>query len=529
MLKAACGKPSRSNGSGIGSVVSKHRAVHLQAWPAEKHRSPVVRLRRRGLGLLWMAGLIVAMACIAANARAAPAPPRTDMQDLPAASSEHAKEETSRPTESVGHEDGQFAIPDVMSDVKNANWTAWVARVRDPANRSYVVAVAMCADLAVIFAGYDFLRLWLFMGGFVTAAGTFFFFSPEVLDFDMCCGPGTENARAVVSVVLGLLAGAMALWVLRAGIFLTGSCLGLVLSLFIKGFLTRVGVSNISADTIALVYVVVGLGYYQHCHFTEVIEVVHEHLRHHDRGAHAPSASEPHLEPCDDILLGIWVLLSFAGAAFQFGSCSSKEDQQHDLHHRRQRGNGHAHHAAPLVLVRSSSSKRSGRRRGAHAGSRNGSDGDATGVQRLLRASSVRQGRRGSGGNSTGSGGGSGSRRARRRGGRHRVGDDHPEVSLFSGLQHRGATSATAATAQYQPLPTHDDSGGGVLQQHDHHHHHHRHHHRHRHGRDRKMTARQRRREERLLRTYGPHILVSSSSEEREEDSSLLEDYRDTS
>lgn len=51
------------------------------------------------------------------------------------------------------------ALPDVIEEVKQANWTVWVDRIRDPANRSYVVAVAMCFDLVVVFAGYQFLRL----------------------------------------------------------------------------------------------------------------------------------------------------------------------------------------------------------------------------------------------------------------------------------------------------------------------------------------------------------------------------------
>eukprot|EP01147_Barroeca_monosierra_P004313 gene4313-6621_t len=258
------------------------------------------------------------------------------------------------------NKDDQFALPDVIEEVKQANWTVWVDRIRDPANRSYVVAVAMCFDLVVVFAGYQFLRLWLFMGGFFAVAGTFFIFSPNVFDLAICCGAGTENARALVSVVLGLLAGLAALWILRAGIFLTGCCLGLAVSLLIKSALGRLNVIALSADGIALLYVgvglacgclalwqekvivilatasvgafffCVGLGYYQHCHFTDVLEIVHEHIRRHDERFRV-HRTHNHLGPCDDILLIIWLVLSVLGALFQFGYCNGKSTSNESM------------------------------------------------------------------------------------------------------------------------------------------------------------------------------------------------------
>ena len=50
-------------------------------------------------------------------------------------------------------------LPDVVKDVRIGNWTHLVERVQDPSNRSYLVAVAMCADLIVVFSGYQFLKL----------------------------------------------------------------------------------------------------------------------------------------------------------------------------------------------------------------------------------------------------------------------------------------------------------------------------------------------------------------------------------
>jgi hypothetical protein len=62
----------------------------------------------------------------------------------------------------------------------------------------------------------------LFLGGFAGVAALFFMLSPTVIATDVCCGPGTENTRALISLGLGVLGGCLALWAFKIGIFLTG-------------------------------------------------------------------------------------------------------------------------------------------------------------------------------------------------------------------------------------------------------------------------------------------------------------------
>lgn len=53
---------------------------------------------------------------------------------------------------------------------------------------------------------------------------------------------GTEKAHLLISAGLGVFAGGVALWVLNVGIFLGGSCLGLVISLCARTTLAHMSV-----------------------------------------------------------------------------------------------------------------------------------------------------------------------------------------------------------------------------------------------------------------------------------------------
>jgi len=80
----------------------------------------------------------------------------------------------------------------------------------------------------------------LFMGGFFSVAIAFYMFAPKFLaGTEVCCGPGTEKEHVLISLGLGLFAGGVALWVLKIGIFLGGSCLGLVVSFGLRTVLAH--------------------------------------------------------------------------------------------------------------------------------------------------------------------------------------------------------------------------------------------------------------------------------------------------
>eukprot|EP00045_Choanoeca_perplexa_P012929 m.143989 g.143989 ORF g.143989 m.143989 type:complete len:164 (-) comp16183_c0_seq1:2681-3172(-) len=79
--------------------------------------------------------------------------------------------------------------------IQHANWTAMVSRIQDPANRGYIMSLAMTASLIMAIFGYRFIRIWLFMGGFMFMASTFYIWSPSIFVTEFCCGPGTERSN----------------------------------------------------------------------------------------------------------------------------------------------------------------------------------------------------------------------------------------------------------------------------------------------------------------------------------------------
>ena len=57
-----------------------------------------------------------------------------------------------------------------------------------------------------------------------------------------CVSQGTEKEHVLISVGLGIFAGGVALWILKVGIFLGGSCLGLFISLAMRTSLAHMNV-----------------------------------------------------------------------------------------------------------------------------------------------------------------------------------------------------------------------------------------------------------------------------------------------
>eukprot|EP00050_Salpingoeca_kvevrii_P001522 m.171597 g.171597 ORF g.171597 m.171597 type:complete len:421 (-) comp10391_c0_seq1:117-1379(-) len=222
-----------------------------------------------------------------------------------------------------------------------ADWSRVISGLRDPDNRGYLVALSMVASLGLCFFGHRLLRLWLFLGGFASIAAAFYLFAPSIFMTDACCGPGTERTHILISLALGVAGGLIALWILNIGIFLTGSCIGLGLSLSLRPLLDRFellqeessfatfylsaavlgGLLSLYREKPIVVFVTscagalgfcVGLSHFQNCEFVHVVEIVEEEIT----KQHATLNFT--LSKCNRILAGIWTSLTIFGILVQY-------------------------------------------------------------------------------------------------------------------------------------------------------------------------------------------------------------------
>lgn len=239
----------------------------------------------------------------------------------------------------------KHAFTALGDNLRGKNWTSVIHTMRDPRNRSYVVSSAMLCSLGLALFGHQLIRMWLFLGGFVSVAVAFYLFAPSVLPgTDVCCDPSTDKARVLISVGLGVLAGGVALWVLRVGVFLCGTCLGLGISLALRTALAHMHVfqSDVSfamfysaaalvgglvalyKDKPIIIVVTafggafaffVGLGYFDQCAFVTIVTHVE---------AEVTSPRHPERLPrCVPPLAAGFVVLAVVGVLVQCGCAAS--------------------------------------------------------------------------------------------------------------------------------------------------------------------------------------------------------------
>ncbi|EDO36743.1 predicted protein [Nematostella vectensis] len=100
------------------------------------------------------------------------------------------------------------------------------------------VFVISLIGLAVWILGYRLIKAIVIAAAFIMSGWAFYTFSPHVIDTDVCCSPGTnQEVRIAASIIVGLLAGALACYVYKVGVFCLGALLGLVLSIAMTAFL----------------------------------------------------------------------------------------------------------------------------------------------------------------------------------------------------------------------------------------------------------------------------------------------------
>eukprot|EP00730_Choanoeca_flexa_P003735 TRINITY_DN11492_c0_g1_i4.p1 TRINITY_DN11492_c0_g1~~TRINITY_DN11492_c0_g1_i4.p1 ORF type:complete len:415 (+),score=81.55 TRINITY_DN11492_c0_g1_i4:114-1358(+) len=267
--------------------------------------------------------------------------------------------------------------------IQHANWTAVVTSIRNPANQGYFVSLAMIASVVLAIFGYRFIRVWLFLGGFISAAATFYIWSPSVIDTSFCCGKGTDANKVNISLMLGIIVGMVALWILKIGIFLTGASCGLAAALgarsllghwvafsdhgnfaaiyllasIICGFLALYVEKPIIVATTSFIgsfFFCAGIGYFRSCNFLQVAAVLE-----HDVIEPLRQDDVVKLPPCDHILVVVWLLLSVLAMIAQYQDPFCRADmKQTDSFHRRNPD------AVPRMVVVQEAAPRRSRRRG---------------------------------------------------------------------------------------------------------------------------------------------------------------------
>eukprot|EP00049_Salpingoeca_infusionum_P008804 m.145149 g.145149 ORF g.145149 m.145149 type:complete len:138 (+) comp14137_c0_seq16:587-1000(+) len=70
-----------------------------------------------------------------------------------------------------------------------------------------------------------------------------------------------DAARHIVSLVLAILGAVFSVWILKVGIFLTGSCLGLATVVCLRQLLEVLHVVTLTHSSVALVYVCAATGF----------------------------------------------------------------------------------------------------------------------------------------------------------------------------------------------------------------------------------------------------------------------------
>lgn len=221
---------------------------------------------------------------------------------------------------------------------------------------SYIYGLAMVGCVWLALYGYQILHIWVFLGGFVSAGFFIYTVSTVVFNGEICCGNGdeaeTERARVMASLGIGVVAGALAIYALKVGVFLSGTCFGLGLALSTRTVLAHLHVfqTGTSFATFYLISALVGgllavykerpiivlatsfggcfgfficVGYFQDCPFIDTITHVEEAVETH-------SKSPDNLPECAKVEGILFVATFVLSALFQYGClcCSSEDDRR---------------------------------------------------------------------------------------------------------------------------------------------------------------------------------------------------------
>lgn len=118
---------------------------------------------------------------------------------------------------------------------------------------SIYYAVAIAAGLAITFYGYRLFRPLIFLAAFYVGAVIAYMIAHEVFEDQSY----RERAEVIAALVGGVVLGAVALSILRLGIFLIGAAAGATLGQFLTtSFLYKI--SEEHADTVMLVVIIIG-------------------------------------------------------------------------------------------------------------------------------------------------------------------------------------------------------------------------------------------------------------------------------
>lgn len=123
-----------------------------------------------------------------------------------------------------------------MNDTKQGPFVHWMS-----SNKPYIgydhpigVIVLSVLGLAVWILGYRLVKPIVIIAAFIFAGFGFYSLSPMVLDTEFCCNENHNvEVRISLSIICGLIAGALACYVYKIGVFCMGCVIGWAVSIVV--------------------------------------------------------------------------------------------------------------------------------------------------------------------------------------------------------------------------------------------------------------------------------------------------------
>lgn len=124
----------------------------------------------------------------------------------------------------------------LMNNTDHGLFHRWLSSSKPYIGYSHPVGVLVLSVLGLVvwILGYRLIKPIVIVAAFAFAGFGFYFLSPDVVDTEFCCdGNHNLEVRVSISIICGLLAGALACYVYKIGVFCMGCIIGWALSVVV--------------------------------------------------------------------------------------------------------------------------------------------------------------------------------------------------------------------------------------------------------------------------------------------------------